>query len=268
MKKIFLGLIFCFLVELAYSQQKFNKIEYNYVINGDTSAIANLYFNNMESYFQILNKKETDSMAKSNLNNNYTVVAVKNMNVMDGNIIENNLAKAVLLTRTKSFDNITYLVEEATPKINWSLIDEHKKINTLNCSKATGSFRGRNYTAWYTLDIPVVFGPYKFCGLPGLILEINDENNFVQISAQKIEIPIDSTIDFEKIMANYKQKITLKEFVAKLKMANSYGRQYMERVIAKMPKQKGVKMSISNTTVSIEVGESIEKWYEWEKGKN
>jgi hypothetical protein len=42
------------------------------------------------------------------------------------------------------------------------------------CQKATATFKGRNYEAWFTQSIPFSDGPYKFSGLPGLILEIRD----------------------------------------------------------------------------------------------
>ena len=49
-----------------------------------------------------------------------------------------------------------------------------------DCRKATVDFAGRTYTAWFTPEIPLPFGPYKFGGLPGLILKIEDaERQFV-----------------------------------------------------------------------------------------
>ena len=42
------------------------------------------------------------------------------------------------------------------------------------CQKALGEFRGRKYIAWFTSDIPLSDGPWKFCGLPGLILAVQD----------------------------------------------------------------------------------------------
>lgn len=42
------------------------------------------------------------------------------------------------------------------------------------CHKALTSFRGRDYVAWFTLDIPISNGPWKFGGLPGLILQVSD----------------------------------------------------------------------------------------------
>lgn len=58
---------------------------------------------------------------------------------------------------------------------NWKLIDETKVINTINCKKAEVTFKGRNWVAWYSPEIPLPYGPYKFSGLPGLIIKITDD---------------------------------------------------------------------------------------------
>ncbi|SHG14036.1 GLPGLI family protein [Chryseobacterium vrystaatense] len=58
---------------------------------------------------------------------------------------------------------------------NWKLIDETKVINTITCKKAEVTFKGRNWVAWYSTEIPLPYGPYKFSGLPGLIIKITDE---------------------------------------------------------------------------------------------
>ncbi len=60
---------------------------------------------------------------------------------------------------------------------NWKLIDEQKIVNTFNCKKAIVNYKGRNWIAWYTTEIPLSYGPYKFSGLPGLIIKISDEND-------------------------------------------------------------------------------------------
>ncbi|PKF74218.1 GLPGLI family protein [Chryseobacterium sp. PMSZPI] len=58
---------------------------------------------------------------------------------------------------------------------NWKLIDETKIINTITCKKAEVNFKGRNWVAWYSPEIPLPYGPYKFSGLPGLIIKITDD---------------------------------------------------------------------------------------------
>lgn len=59
---------------------------------------------------------------------------------------------------------------------NWRLIDESKIINSFKCKKAEVTYKGRNWVAWYSVDIPLPYGPYKFTGLPGLIIKITDQN--------------------------------------------------------------------------------------------
>ncbi|MBK1896057.1 GLPGLI family protein [Chryseobacterium sp. YIM B02567] len=58
---------------------------------------------------------------------------------------------------------------------NWKLVDETKIISTINCKKAEVTFKGRNWIAWYSPEIPLPYGPYKFSGLPGLIIKITDD---------------------------------------------------------------------------------------------
>lgn len=60
-------------------------------------------------------------------------------------------------------------------QLKWQLHPEKKDYSGMKLKKATTFFRGRNYIAWYNEDIPVSDGPYKFYGLPGLIIELHDE---------------------------------------------------------------------------------------------
>lgn len=67
----------------------------------------------------------------------------------------------------------TYTEDWGKPK--WELLDSTKTILNLPCQLAVTSYRGRVWYAWFTLDIPISDGPWKLCGLPGLILEAYDE---------------------------------------------------------------------------------------------
>jgi GLPGLI family protein len=59
---------------------------------------------------------------------------------------------------------------------NWKLYDDTLTVAGYMCQKARCSFRGRNYTGWFAADIPVNNGPWKFGGLPGLILKVYDDS--------------------------------------------------------------------------------------------
>lgn len=60
-------------------------------------------------------------------------------------------------------------------KFNWNILPEKVKIGTYNTQKATTEFGGRKWTAWFSTELPFQDGPYKFYGLPGLIVKIEDE---------------------------------------------------------------------------------------------
>lgn len=70
-----------------------------------------------------------------------------------------------------------YWYTESSPVFEWKLLDSQKDVLGYSCQKATCRFRGRDYVAWYAADIPLRYGPYKFGGLPGLILEMSDTQN-------------------------------------------------------------------------------------------
>lgn len=57
---------------------------------------------------------------------------------------------------------------------NWNLLQDTARINSVFCRKAVCTWRGRNYVAWYAPSIPISNGPWKFGGLPGLIIEVYD----------------------------------------------------------------------------------------------
>lgn len=68
----------------------------------------------------------------------------------------------------------TYKYTEPLPTFEWQYTDEKKTIGEYECQKATCKFGGREYEVWFAPDIPISDGPWKFNGLPGLVLEAYD----------------------------------------------------------------------------------------------
>ncbi len=60
---------------------------------------------------------------------------------------------------------------------DWKLESETKIIKGYKCKKATVSYGGRKWQAWYAIDLPINAGPYKFKDLPGLIIKLSDITN-------------------------------------------------------------------------------------------
>lgn len=90
-----------------------------------------------------------------------------------------------------------FLYQEPIPTFEWKRTNETKKICGYNCRKATTDFRGRTWVVWYTEELSVNDGPWKFCGLPGLILQAtsaDEEHNLQAITVRTR----DSRIVFEK----------------------------------------------------------------------
>lgn len=68
-----------------------------------------------------------------------------------------------------------YIYEDDLKPQQWTMVpDSVKTILDYSCRKAVCTYRGRAYEAWYCPDIPVSLGPWKFSGLPGLIMSVRD----------------------------------------------------------------------------------------------
>lgn len=84
-------------------------------------------------------------------------------------------AKENRLVVTESVYN-EYLVEEPASNIDWKISADTASFSGIPCKKATSHFKGRNWIAWYAIDLPFQSGPWKLNGLPGLIIEAYDEH--------------------------------------------------------------------------------------------
>lgn len=72
------------------------------------------------------------------------------------------------------YDLCGWQIDEDLEKPAWNMTDSIRNIMGYDCMLAVADFRGRTWEAWFSPDIPVSDGPWKLCGLPGLILEARD----------------------------------------------------------------------------------------------
>lgn len=80
-----------------------------------------------------------------------------------------------------------FCYDEPIPTFSWKLVEGDTLIIGYPCHKAICQFRGRTWTAWYTLDLPFDNGPWKLGGLPGLILAASESKNEFSFTATGIE---------------------------------------------------------------------------------
>ncbi|MEO5946482.1 MAG: GLPGLI family protein, partial [Chitinophagaceae bacterium] len=72
-----------------------------------------------------------------------------------------------------------YFWEEDKPVFNWKVEYDTMNIDGLLCQKAIARYKGRDWEAWFCSSLPFPTGPWKFNGLPGLIINIRDSKNQV-----------------------------------------------------------------------------------------
>ena len=68
----------------------------------------------------------------------------------------------------------SFRCEEENEIPSWQLLNDTMTILSYSCQKAVCHFKGRDYEAWFTPEIPRSEGPWKLHGLPGLILKAED----------------------------------------------------------------------------------------------
>lgn len=194
MKFIFLLLSF---VSISYHAQTYRFIyEYNFKKDStskeyfkenmvlDISQKTSKFY----SYRYIIN----DSISK---NENTKIIALYDLPGLSYDK-ESNTSQSFLGVGTDFF------VIESKDNIKWTILNETKSINGIKTQKATTRFGGRDWIAWFSDEFPFWDGPYKFKGLPGLIIEIKDtQDNFLfnLVKNKVLDKPFDTQFFLETV---------------------------------------------------------------------
>lgn len=177
---------------------------------------------NTKYYDYVFLEKDSINKATNNQNANWTkhipVTRKKNSN-------EN------INFRMIDFQLYSYPTEDI---INWSLTKETKQQAGYKVQKATTNFGGRKWTAWFTKEIPFSEGPYKFTGLPGLIVSIEDSQQqyvFNLLKSKKLAQTYDTSNMLEVRYGNGPLLVAEKVY---LKKAMEYYNDPMHRMREKL----------------------------------
>ncbi|MDA3904986.1 MAG: GLPGLI family protein [Bacteroidales bacterium] len=98
----------------------------------------------------------------------------------------------------------TFWYEEDIDLFNWQLTADTSTLYGYKVQKATTEFGGRSWTAWFAPNLPFNDGPYKFNGLPGLIVKIFDSRNHYVFEFISIKKP------YKELMIDYVEKDFIK----------------------------------------------------------
>ena len=169
--------------------------------NSIKSEIGVLYLDNGHSRYSSLGKAVKDSL--ENMKNPETVTMGDYSQMTDFKYkIYKDYQDNKLILAEKVFQyELKY--NQDLKQIDWEILPENKEILGFKVQKATGTFGGRDYIAWFAPELPFSDGPYKFSGLPGLIIEISDLREHYDFSLtgfQELQEPVIQLLNLE----NYK----------------------------------------------------------------
>lgn len=194
-------IVFIFLAFKIYSQKRF-VYEYKFVpdISKKDSVLTdymNLDSDMKNSVFYSSFKNVSDSLRQQMASNK---LIKPNLPYYNPNLI-------YTITKNYSKNSVVYHIKDSGVKfklteknpIKWKVSEETKIINNLKCQKATTNLYGRKWTAWFTQDITIQDGPYKFNNLPGLIVKIEDseKNHSFELTEIKNIENLKLATDFE-----------------------------------------------------------------------
>lgn len=157
------------------------KILYNYYTKDSSTQVKEsehfvLTIGNLQTKYFSYTKYKTDSLIREAVKKGQSLNSISS--------ISTNNTSATIIYR-KLVDNTFKLTTELVGDkycypdkfdISWNILDDTMLIQGYSCQKAVLDFRGRHYVAWFTNSIPVSAGPWKFYGLPGLIMNLYDKD--------------------------------------------------------------------------------------------
>lgn len=113
------------------------------------------------------------------------------------------------LTHTELVCQDWFRYDEELPEPEWELTDSVTNVLGYECRGAKCKFRGREWTAFYTEEIPLSDGPWKLQGLPGLIMAASDSDGHYTFECIGIKSNATRPITIYKVPFN---KVSRKDF--------------------------------------------------------
>jgi GLPGLI family protein len=192
-------LLFCFSTQIFWAQESANSLilnltydhafkvfEKDTIMRRDTMQLS---IDGTRTSFMVISQYKLDSI--------YSKTRRKAPSIVEENQLVINMQKSKnpyriytegmsAIYRRPLGPHSDFLYEEQL-ELDWKLDSGSKNVLGYACKKARLDYGGRTWTAWYAPDLPYNAGPYKFKGLPGLILEMDDDTASYQFIAIAME---------------------------------------------------------------------------------
>lgn len=234
MKKI-KYLIFLILTSSAFSQNKLFIYHYKFIPDStnhqnvrDELMILHIQKDRSEFYSSERYASDSTQLAESRKG---LMAMPFNKEMISDRVIKYPQSNLIDYITFMSWDK--YLVKEAID-LKWKLENEFSKILNYDVQKATTEFAGRKWIAWFTKEIPIHDGPYKFKNLPGLILKVEDSNKNHVFELKGIK---NAAAEFQYPKLNNYKEYTLgyDQYVKKFK---NYRKNPTADLVGKIPDQR------------------------------
>lgn len=213
-KAFFIGIIFISILSFSQKPVDFFKIKYKTLLLDEREDFGCFYYeentlitnNNFSIYYEQPKDTIIETLSlgyMSNEDSKYKYTYFKDLK-----------NKLVYYDRNYGAKKI---IVDSTFQIKWTITNNFKEILNYKCQEAIGDFRGRKYKAYFLKSIPIMNGPFKFDGLPGIILMIESLDQSVSIKAYEIEFNESVIQNFDNPFKNSKNMswLDFKEFYKK-----------------------------------------------------
>jgi GLPGLI family protein len=246
-----------FFFQISYSQNKSVVVQYE-AIKGTITNTETLLASNSKAVYLIdsllVENDENSTIIKENLDRTEITINQKKIKLDATKFFLKKDDGVIFFTSNHQGNKV--LVRDSLPNYSWDISgNETKRIGDFLCKKASTIFRGSQIIAWYAEELNVPFGPWKFKGLPGLILELYNTNDINRHSwrAQKIQF-----VDNKNILIDKNKNLPLVSYERIIIDTENEIKDQMNRMQARVPQGVSVSKSKLNRT-------SIERKFEWEK---
>ncbi len=163
------------------------KYRADYILSYQSDS-TDIYSKQQENFILLIGKNHSLFVSE----NTFKRDSIRNELVKNQNITGLNLANVPksafsyrimksTLAKTVTFYDLlfrTAINYEEKVSFNWELTGKKEKLHDMDSGVAYVNYAGRRYKAWYSSGIAMPEGPYKFFGLPGLILKIEDTKGY------------------------------------------------------------------------------------------
>lgn len=251
--KYFIFLFFIFIN--TYAQEKGIQATYSlfYNYHNPISRSVDLYFNEEKSY-SVERMNTTNQLGETSKkpelpieNSEMHSSTLMELDVQWQDVIIAVLKNKNQLYKTEQDPFLGFFVTiEEVPQINWKISKEQKKVENIDCVKATTTFRGTEWEIWFAPEIPMSFGPWKLQSAPGLILEARNKEATVHYLLKELKY----NIDLPPFAFAGGKKLPLKEYVEYIE-ENSNFEQHTDRD--------------TKLVVKTENPNRLEKVFEWDE---